>query len=298
MQDGEREEEIDEKIDKPENEEDQNIDLETYMKEMDILSEDFSDLSDFDIEELQDIKEAIEEVSRGKLEGEISEDQTEEAAVSEEISIEDSELKAYLNEREQLSQDFTDIQELDLDELRDMKEAITTIRSETEKVDSIEKPEHPISEGLEQKIRLELEKRKEIQKKKEVTVEDFQNYIKDKREKIWYHSLYHLVFGTEDHSASKEELYDFLKEVTSKSPFDDIPQQQFYFGLGYLLRLKLYDKDIIRYKGGKFKINVNVDTLKRILEENGEPISRRPIIPKDEQDKMISDFLKDDFEDI
>ncbi len=298
MQDGEREEEIDEKIDKSENEEDQSLDLETYMKEMDMLSEDFSDLSDFDIEELQDIKEAIEEVRRGKMKEEISEDQTEEAAVSEEISIEDSELIAYLDEREQLSQDFTDIQELDLDELRDMKEAIATIRSETEKVDSIEKSEHPISEGLEQKIRLELEKRKEIQKKKEVTVEDFQNYIKDKREKIWYHSLYHLVFGTEDHSALKEELYDILKETTSKSPFDDIPQQQFYFGLGYLLRLKLYDKDIIRYKGGKFKINVNVDTLKRILEENGEPISRRPIIPKDEQDKMISDFLKDDFEDI
>jgi len=298
MQDGEREEEIDEKIDKSENEEDQNIALETYMKEMDMLSEDFSDLSDFDIEELQDIKEAIEEVRRGKMKEEISEDQTEEAAVSEEISIEDSELMAYLDEREQLSQDFTDIQELDLDELKDMKEAIATIKSETENIEAIEKSEHPISEGLEQKIRLELEKRKEIQKKKEVTVEDFQNYIKDKREKIWYHSLYHLVFGTEDHSALKEGLYDILKETTSKSPFDDIPQQQFYFGLGYLLRLKLYDKDIIRYKGGKFKININVDTLKRILEENGEPISRRPIIPKDEQDKMISDFLKDDFEDI
>jgi len=298
MQDGEREEEIDEKIDKSEIEEDQSKALETYMKEMDMLSEDFSDLSDFDIEELQDIKEAIEEVRRGKLEGEISEDLTEEAAVSEEISIEDSEVMAYLKEREQLSQDFTDIQELDLDELRDMKEAITTIKSETEKVDSVEKPEHHISEGLEQKIRLELEKRKEIQKKKEVTVEDFQNYIKDKREKIWYHSLYHLVFGTEDHSVLKEGLYDILKETTSKSPFDDIPQQQFYFGLGYLLRLKLYDKDIIRYKKGKFKINVNVDTLKIILEENGEPISRRPIIPKDEQEKMISDFLKDDFEDI
>ncbi len=124
MQNGEREEEIDEKIDKSENEEDQNIALETYMKEMDMLSEDFSDLSDFDIEELQDIKEAIEEVRRGKMKEEISEDQTEEAAVSEEISIEDSELIAYLDEREQLSQDFTDIQELDLDELRDMKEAI------------------------------------------------------------------------------------------------------------------------------------------------------------------------------
>ncbi len=298
MQDEEREVEIDEKIGESEDEEDQNTSLETYMKEMNMLSEDFSDLSDLDIEELQDIKETIEEVRKGKLAGEISEDQIELTNISEDKSIEDSELTTYLKEREQLTQDFTDIQELDLDELKDMKDAIATIKSEVHEISSVAKPEQPISEGLEEKIRLELDKRREIQKKKEVTAEDFQNYIKNKREKIWYHSLYHLVLGTEDHNTSKEGLYDMLKEITSKSPFDPIPQQQFYFGLGYLLRLKLYDKDIVRYKGGKFKINVNVDTLKKILEENGEPISRRPIITKDEQDKMISDFLKDDFDDI
>ena len=294
MQDEEREEEIDES----EVEEGQDTSLETYLKEVNMLSEDFSDLSDLDIEELRDIKEAIEEVRKERVVGEISEDQREVPDISEDRFIEDSELKTYLEEREQLAQDFTDLQELDLDELKDMKEAITTIKSEADRIVSVEKPEQPISEGLEEKIRIELERRKEIQKKKEVTAEDFQNYIKDKREKIWYHSLFHLIFGTEGHHASKEGLYDILKEVTSKSAFDPIPQQQFYFGLGYLLRLKLYDKDIVRYKGGKFNINVNVDTLKKILEENGEPISRRPIITKDEQDKMISDFLKDDFDDI
>jgi len=294
MQDEEREEEIDES----EDEEGQDTNLETYLKEVNMLSEDFSDLSDLDIEELQDIKEAIEEVRKERVVGEISEDQREVPDISVDRFIEDSELKTYLEEREQLAQDFTDLQELDLDELKDMKEAITTIKSEADRIESVEKPEQPISEGLEEKIRIELERRKEIQKKKEVTTEDFQNYIKDKRDKIWYHSLFHLIFGTEDHHTSKEGLYDALKEVTSKSPFDPIPQQQFYFGLGYLLRLKLYDKDIVRYTGGKFNINVNVDTLKKILEENGEPISRRPIITKDEQDKMISDFLKDDFDDI
>lgn len=298
MSDEEQNEQNNKKFGESEDEEQQDTDLKAYIKEIDILSEDFSDLSDLDMEELQDIKEAVEEVRKGKSKEEVSEDEIEEAEVSEEISVVNSELMTYLDEREQLSQNFTDLQELDLDELRDMKEAIATMKSEAKDVESIEKTEQPISEGLEQKIRLELEKRKEIQKKKEVTAEDFQNYIKDKRDKIWYHSLYHLVFETEDHSASKEGLYDLLKEVTSKSPFDNIPQQQFYFGLGYLLRLKLYDKDIIRYKGGKFKINVNVDLLKRILEENGEPISRRPIIPKEEQDKMISNFLKDDFNDI
>ena len=294
MQDEEREE----KIDESEDEEGQDTSLETYLKEVNMLSEDFSDLSDLDIEELRDIKEAIEEVRKERVVGEISEDQREVPDISVDRFIEDSELKTYLEEREQLAQDFTDLQELDLDELKDMKEAITTIKSEANMIESVEKPGQPISEGLEEKIRIELERRKEIRKKKEVTAEDFQNYIKDKRAKIWYHSLFHLIFGTEDHNASKEGLYDILKEITSKSPFDPIPQQQFYFGLGYLLRLKLYDKDIVRYKGGKFNINVNVDTLKTILEDNGEPISRRPIITKEEQEKMISDFLKDDFDDI
>ena len=50
--------------------------------------------------------------------------------------------------------------------------------------------------------------------------------------------------------------------------------------------------------GGKFKINVNVDNLKTILEEVGEPISTKPIIEEKEKKKMFDNFLKDDFSDI
>ena len=104
----------------------------------------------------------------------------------------------------------------------------------------------------------------------------------------------------EDHIATKALLYDVLKEVTSKSAIDPIPEHQFYFGLGFILRLTLNNKKVIRYMSsrGKFKINVNVDNLKKLLEQSGEPISTRPIIEEEEKKKMFSDFLKDDFSDI
>ena len=125
------------------------------------------------------------------------------------------------------------------------------------------------------------------------------DYIKDKRDKIWYHALYYLLFNTEDFTASKELLYEMLKEVTSKSPIDPIPEHQFYFGLGYLLKLSLNDKKIIRYyKGGRFKINTSIEELQGIFTEAGEPISTRPIIKEEERKKMYKDFLKDNFDDI
>jgi hypothetical protein len=90
-----------------------------------------------------------------------------------------------------------------------------------------------------------------------------------------------------------------LKEVTSKSPIDPIPENQFYFGLGYILRLELNSRQVVRFKrDGKLKINVNVETLKNILEEAGEPISTRPIIKEKEKKKMFKDFLDEDFHDI
>ena len=107
------------------------------------------------------------------------------------------------------------------------------------------------------------------------------------------------MFNTEDYIASKELLYEMLKEVTSKSPIDPIPEHQFYFGLGYLLKLSLNDKKVIRYlKGGKFKINVGVKELQDIFIQSGEPISNRPIIKEEEKKKMFKDFLEEDFEDI
>ncbi|MEJ2277704.1 MAG: hypothetical protein P8Y70_08150 [Candidatus Lokiarchaeota archaeon] len=90
-----------------------------------------------------------------------------------------------------------------------------------------------------------------------------------------------------------------LKEVTSKSAIDPLPEHSFYFGLGYILRLTLNERQIVRYlSGGKFKINVNFETIKRILEETGEPISTRPIIKEEKKKEMFRDFLKEDFTDI
>ncbi|KKL76434.1 hypothetical protein LCGC14_2044950, partial [marine sediment metagenome] len=82
-------------------------------------------------------------------------------------------------------------------------------------------------------------------------------------------------------------------------PIDPIPEHQFYFGLGYILRLTLNNRKVVRFlRDSKFKINVNIDILKGILEEAGEPISTRPIIKEEEKKKMYDDFLKDDFLDI
>ncbi|GAG56775.1 unnamed protein product, partial [marine sediment metagenome] len=132
-----------------------------------------------------------------------------------------------------------------------------------------------------------------------ITPEKFLDYIKNRRDKIWYHALHYLVFNIEDHIASKALLFDVLKEVTSKSPIDPIPEHKFYFGLGYILRLNLNDKRIVRFfRNGKFKINTKVEILKEILEEAGEPISTRPIIKEEEKKKMFKDFLGEDFLDI
>ncbi|MHA1390981.1 MAG: hypothetical protein ACTSQT_01900, partial [Promethearchaeota archaeon] len=119
---------------------------------------------------------------------------------------------------------------------------------------------------------------------------------KDKRDKIWYHALCYLVYKAEDHIASKTLLYEMLKEVTSKSPIDPIIEPQFYFGLGYILRLSLNEKQVVKYiKGGKFKINVSEKGIQDLLDILGEPISRRPILTDDEKKKMYEEFLNDDF---
>jgi hypothetical protein len=192
--------------------------------------------------------------------------------------------------------------EIDFDELRDMQDAISSVKQEelqgSSDGESEIQPTQEISKELEDRIKQELLKRKEVEEEI-ITPEKFLEYIKNKRDKIWYHALYYLVFNIEDHLASKSLLYDVLKEVTSKSPIDPIPEHQFYFGLGYILRLNLNNKQVVRFlKDRKFKINVNIDHLKDLLEETGEPISTRPVIKEEEKKKMFKDFLKEDFFDI
>ncbi len=284
------------------NEEKKKIDddLQAYIKEIEILETDFSDLDDLDLEELQEMQEAIAKV---KEDEEISVEEIKLDSEKKIIGVDTDQRDEtdYLEKQQEMMSDFSDIDEIDFDELREMKQAIEIVKQEEldDLTDAKRIPSQVVSKDLEDKIKQELLKRKEKGKEEIITKEKFLEYVKNKRNKIWYHALYYLVYKVEDNIASKSLLYDVLKEVTSKSAIDSIPEHQFYFGLGYILRLSLNDKKIIRYmRGGKFKVNVNINELKEILEDTGEPISTRPIIPETEKKKMFNDFLKDDFLDI
>ncbi|MFX0023583.1 MAG: hypothetical protein ACFE9S_14750 [Candidatus Hermodarchaeota archaeon] len=269
-------------------------DLEAYLRDMKALETDFSDMEDLDFDELQEIQDAIEKVKE-------SEELHDDSLISEEILAE--EIKSQEEVKESMISDFSDMDEIDFDELREMQEAIESVKQdELQEATQLEgeiQYDQVVSKELEERIKQELIKRKKVEAIEIITPEKFLDYIKNKRDKIWYHALYYLTINVEDNIASKTLLYDVLKETTSKSPIDPIPEHQFYFGLGYLLRLTLNEKQVVRFlRDGKFKINVNVETLKEILEEAGEPISTRPIIKEEEKKKMFKDFLNDDFLDI
>ncbi|TFF98970.1 MAG: hypothetical protein EU540_07470 [Promethearchaeota archaeon] len=268
-------------------------DLQAYLKDMENLETDFSDLDDLEFEEIQEMQEAIAKVREENITSEDAE-----------IPESENEINDYIQQKDDLISDFSDIEQIDFDELKEMKQAIESVKKEelhSLSEDEIEpKPTQEISGELEERIKLELLEKKKKEEKEIITPEKFLDYVKQKREKIWYHSLYYLVFEVEDHTASKALLYDILKEVTSKSAIDPIPEPQFYFGLGYILRLSLKNEKIIRYMSGKFKINpkVNFEELKEILEKAGKPISTRPVIEEGKKKEMFRDFLKDDFLDI
>lgn len=259
-------------------------DLRAYMEEMEALESDFSDLDDLDMEELKEMQDAVAKVK-------------EKAELTEDGQI--YEQDAYEEHKEALMTDFSDLEELDLEEIKEMQAAIQDVRQE----DIIEGAEtqaaQPISAELEERIKEELARKREQEEEAVVSPEQFLAYLKDKRDKIWYHALWYLTFEVDDHTASKELLHDQLKEVTSKNALDPISYHQFVFGLGYILRLNVNNKQVVRYmSGSRFKININLPNLKEWLEITGEPISRRPIITKDEKKQMFTDFLKDDFLDI
>ncbi|MHA1292071.1 MAG: hypothetical protein ACTSQJ_05320 [Promethearchaeota archaeon] len=285
-------------------------DLQQYLREIKALETDFSDLEDLEMEELKEMQDAISMVKEGQIslnEHDSSQDELNGVHIDGvNVSVEKtiSNKADYNSVKEAMITDFSDIDEIGFDELKEMKDAIEGVkRAELEEAgDSTSefKPE-PLSTELEERIKEELQRRKESveQEEKIITPEIFLEYIKNKRDKIWYHALWYITFETEDYIASKEILYDALKEATSKSVVDPIPQHQFNFGLGYILRLNINKKQIIRYlPGGKFKININIESLKELLQKAGEPISTRPVITEEEEKKMFSDFLKDDFLDI
>ena len=290
--------------DKQESTQDQD-DLETYLSDMKNLETDFSDLEDLDLDELKEMQEAIAKVK--ELESLENEEAIEEG-ISKELELirskpQTTEREDYLAQKEAMINDFSDLEEIDFDELQDMQKAIEAVKQEDSQVTGEGILQTPVSRGisseLEERIKQELLERKKEKAKEIITPEKFLERAKNKRDKIWYHSLYYLVYQAEDNIASKAMLYDMLKEVTSKSPIDPIPENQFYFGLGYILRLTLNDKKVVKYmKGGKFNINIGIKGIREILEKVGEPISTRPILKEEEKKKMYTDFLKDEFLDI
>lgn len=280
-------------------------DLEAYYSEMKSLETDFSDLDDMDLEELKEIQEAISKVKemKSKPVEKVSDLNISDELKEVELQTEGIQIDEYLAQREAMISDFSDLEEIEFEELKDMQDAIESVKKEQFESSSEEftqtQSTQAISSELEEKIKQELLERKVKKEKEIITPEKFLEYIKDKREKIWYHALYYLVYLAEDHIASKELLYDMLKENTSKSPIDPIPEHQFYFGLGYILRLTLNEKQIVRFmKGRKFKINIGVKILKELLEQSGEPIITKPVLKEEEKKKMFTDFIKEDFTDI
>jgi len=269
-------------------------DLDIYISEMKHLETDFSDLEDLDFEELKEMQEAIAKVKElEKLEG----NENLEEFVPD---LHSSEQEDYLAQKEAMISDFSDIEGIDFEELQEMQKAIESVKQEEihEAGAGINQMAETdlISSDLEERIKQELLERKQEAKKEVITPEIFIERNKEKRDKIWYQALYYLIYEAEDNIASKTLLYEMLKEVTSKSPIDPIPENQFYFGLGYILRLSLNEKQVVKYiKGGKFKVNVAIKGIKDILDVLGEPISRRPILTDEEKKKMYEEFLNDDF---
>ncbi len=302
MAENHNKEEIEHKEDEIEQKE---KDLEAYYSEMKSLETDFSDLDDLDLEELKEMQEAISKVKEMKSKHieEVTDLNISDESKEIEFKTEGTQLDEYLSQREAMISDFSDLEEIEFEELKDMQDAIESVKKEQFEGSSEEfaqtQSTQAISSELEEKIKQELLARKVEKEKEIITPEKFLEYIKPKRDKIWYHVLYYLVFQAEDHIASKELLYDMLKENTSKSPIDPIPEHQFYFGLGFILRLTLNEKQIVRFmRGGKFKINIGVKILKELLELSGEPIITKPVLKEEEKKKMFTNFLKEDFKDI
>ncbi|MFX0133006.1 MAG: hypothetical protein ACFFDN_05100, partial [Candidatus Hodarchaeota archaeon] len=209
----EKEEEETKELDLEENQIEDD-DLEAYLRDMKALESDFSDLEDLDIEELQEIQDAIVKVKEHEElpEDDVISEQTSPGEVITDEIIKEKEFK------EAMISDFSDMDEIDFDELREMQEAIETVKHEDSELLSEQEGNiqftQEVSKELENRIKQELLKRKELEVKEVVTPEKLLDYVRNKRDKIWYHALYYLVFNVEDHIASKTLLFDILKEVT------------------------------------------------------------------------------------
>ncbi|MBN2150972.1 MAG: hypothetical protein JW839_05990 [Candidatus Lokiarchaeota archaeon] len=150
-----------------------------------------------------------------------------------------------------------------------------------------------LSSDVAEKIQKQLEERA-AEEEHFVTEEEFVKHASTSAAKTWYHCLYFLAFKSESGTASKKVLYDALKEPLSKSPVDVLPEHMFNFGLSTLIKIQLYEKPIVLFKrGGEFKLDVNRKKLQELLIQIGPPLSKRPVVTRKEEKKMIDEFFTD-----
>ncbi len=191
-----------------------------------------------------------------------------------------------------LDEIFSAMEDVKKEEAKAVAKAITAIESgETDAKEALSS----LSADVAQKIQQQLEKRSAEEEKTFVTEEDFIKYAIEKQalSKTWYHCLYFLAFKSEDGTANKKVLYEALKEVLSKSPVDPVPEHMFNFGLSALVKVQLYDAPVVKFKAGTFTLQVKRKKMQDLLLAIGRPLSKRPVVTKKEEKKMINDFFGD-----
>ncbi len=153
-------------------------DLKTYLEEMESLETDFSDMEDLDLEEIQAMQDAINKVREIDASNEdISIESISISGDTEESQKLTVEKERYIAEKESLLTDFSDLDEIGFDELKEMQEAMKSVRQE----DTTPQLEQDISmlstsgisSELEKRIKQELLDRKEEVVKQIITPEKF-----------------------------------------------------------------------------------------------------------------------------
>ncbi len=190
-----------------------------------------------------------------------------------------------------LEEIFSAMEDVKKDEANAIATAVQALESGQDAATALQS----VSTEVAEKIQKQLEERTAAEEEHFVTEEEFVNHAKDSLSKTWYHCLYFLTFKSETGVASKKVMYDSLKEALSKSPVDVLPEHMFNFGLSTLIKVMLYEKPIVTFKrGGEFKLEVKRKKMQELLQQIGPPMSKRPVVTKKEEKKMISDFFNND----
>ena len=199
--------------------------------------------------------------------------------------------ESFFESKADLEEIFSAMADVKKDEAIAIASAVAAIESGQDAASALK----DLSSDVADKIQKQLEERSIEEEEAFVTEEEFIQHARNSQSKTWYHCLYFLAFNSESGTATKKVMYDALKETLSTSPVDPMPEHMFNFGLSALVKVMLYDKPVVSFKrGGVFSLETNRKKLKELLLTAGMPMSRRPVVTKKEEKKMISDFFEND----